>query len=290
MVKLTLQQIKSDFDGFRHLIDIYAQVNKLLFETVEIDMSGATWFDANMCAPFGAILYKISRNLNTVKLINLTPSVKKILSKNGFLMNYGVAKELDTYKTTIEYKRFEPKDERYFATYIEQHLVRKGMPKMSIGLQKKFRESIYEILSNAVLHSETKLGIFACGQFFPAGKRLDFSIADLGIGMKENINKKRHLNLMPEEAIVWATEKYNTTKTGNIPGGLGLKLLRSFISLNKGRIQIVSDAGYWEFANGTFSTKKFDKPFPGTAVNMEINTADKQSYRLSSEADSDNIF
>lgn len=253
-------------------------------------MTGANWFDANMCAPFGAVLYKTSRSLNTVNLVNLTSDVKSILSKNGFLMNYGVAKKRDTYGTTIEYKRFEPKDERYFAAYIEQHLVGKGMPKMSLGLQKKFRESIFEILSNAVLHAETKLGIFACGQFFPKSGRLDFSIADLGIGMRENIRKKAGLNLEPERAIVWATEGNNTTKTGMIPGGLGLKLLRDFIGLNKGRIQIVSDAGYWEFANGTANTRRFTKPFPGTVVNLEIKTADRHRYCLQSEQELNDIF
>ena len=59
----------------------------------------------------------------------------------------GLPGERITYGTTIEYKRFEAKDERYFAAYIEQHLVGKGMPNMSVGLQKKFRESIFEILS-----------------------------------------------------------------------------------------------------------------------------------------------
>ena len=289
-MKFALSPIHSDFAGFARLIELHAQAQDQLFEEIEIDMSQATWLDANMCAPFGSILYKISRNLNTVKLVNLASSVKSILSKNGFLANYGVAKTSDTYGTTIEYKRFEPKDDRYFAAYIEQHLVGKGMPKMSVGLQKRFRESIFEILSNAVLHAETKMGIFACGQFFPRDKRLDFSIADLGIGMRENIKRKVGLDLHPEEAIRWATEGNNTTKTGRIPGGLGLKLLREFIRLNQGRIQIVSDAGYWEFAGGAVTTKRFNQPFPGTTVNLEINTADRHSYCLPSELTSANIF
>lgn len=135
-MKYFLRPIHSDFEAFAQLTELHAQVRDSFFQTLEIDMGGATWFDANMCAPFGAILYKTSRNLNTVKLESLTPKVKSILSKNGFLMNYGVAKSVDVYGTTIEYKRFEAKDERYFAAYIEQHLVGKGMPKMSVGLKK----------------------------------------------------------------------------------------------------------------------------------------------------------
>lgn len=107
-------------------------------------------------------------------------------------------------------------------------------------------ESIFEIFSNAVIHSETQLGIFACGQFYPNKNLIDFSITDLGLGMKNNLEKKRGIVLSAEEAIQWSMEARNTTKTGPIPGGLGLKILQEFVKLNHGRIQIMSDRGYWE--------------------------------------------
>ena len=52
----------------------------------------------------------------------------------------------------------------------------------------------------------------------------------------------------------------------------------------------MSDAGYWEFAKGVPTTRTFDKPFPGTVVNLEINAADRHSYCLPSELDAANIF
>lgn len=161
---------------------------------------------------------------------------------------------------------------------------------MSPGLLKKFRESIYEIFSNAVIHSQTKLGIFSCGQYFHKKHRLDFSVADLGIGIRRNIHERLGLDLSAEEAISWALEGKNTTKAGPIPGGLGLKLLREFIVKNEGRIQIVSDKGYWELSEGTVKTKAFAEPFPGTVVTIEINTADTKSYRLVSELRPEDIF
>jgi hypothetical protein len=51
-----------------------------------------------------------------------------------------------------------------------------------------------------------------------------------------------------DQAIEWALQEGNTTRKGSVPGGLGLKLIREFIAMNKGRIQIVSDRGYWEFS------------------------------------------
>ena len=82
----------------------------------------------------------------------------------------------------------------------------------------------------------------------------------------------------------------NTTKRGRIPGGLGLKLLREFITLNGGRLQIVSDRGYWGLEEGHTQAERLSQPFPGTVVNVEINTADTQSYKLSSELKETDIF
>ncbi len=289
-MRIALQDIRSEYEGFSRLILLHAQIKDLFGTQIEIDMARVSWFDANMCAPFGAILYKVSRHLNTVTLSNISSAVEKILSKNFFLSHYGREIAQDTYRTTIEYKRFEPKDDRYFSAYIEKHSVGKGIPQMTPGLLKKFRESIFEIFSNAVIHSETKLGIFSCGQFFPKKHRLDFSIADLGIGIQRNVQKKGRLNLSVEQAIIWAISEKNTTKTGPIPGGIGLKLLREFILKNEGRLQIVSDAGYWELSEGKEGTRSFLEPFPGTVVNIEINTKDTKSYCLASEVRPEDVF
>ena len=73
------------------------------------------------------------------------------------------------------------------------------------------------------------------------------------------------------------------TLPGPIPGGLGLKLLREFVRLNEGRIQIVSDRGYWECDTNGENAVRMEQSFPGTVVNLEINTADTKSSYLKSE-------
>lgn len=290
-MNISLPQIRHDKAGFEALVRLWAQTETCFLEDIHIDLSATNWFDADMCAPFGAILHRLSQSLNAIRLHHISPGVEKILSKNGFLSHYGRVIIPDTWGTTIPYQRFDVKDDRYFAGYIEAEFVhRTEMPQMSPGLTKKFRESVFEIFSNAVIHSQTKQGIFSCGQFFPTRKQLDFSVADLGIGIRQNILDNRRLNLTPEEAIKWATVGRNTTKQGPIPGGLGLKLLGEFIDLNGGCIQIVSDAGYWRRENGQVITAPLPYPFPGTVVSLEINTADTQSYVLSSELSETDIF
>ena len=283
--------IHHDHASFEALACLYGQTKECIFDKIEIDMESTRWFDADMCAAFGAILYSLGNNANTVSLIHVHQRVNAILSKNGFMSHYGRMKILDRWGTTIAYQRFDVKDDRYFSGYIDNQLIhRSEIPKMLPGLLKKFRESIFEIFSNAVLHSRTDLGIFSCGQFFPNRNRLDFTVADLGVGMRQNIKIHTGLELSPEESINWATAKRNTTKRGKVPGGLGLKLLCEFIDLNGGCIQIVSDAGYWHRRNSEIVTKPLSYPFPGTVVNLEINTADKHIYGLASELTTDDIF
>ncbi len=71
---------------------------------------------------------------------------------------------------------------------------------------------------------------------------------------------------------------------------LGLKFLKDFIALNRGRIQIASRFGFYEFANGGETFTKMAADLPGTAVTVSINTGDSASYRLADEVSADDIF
>ena len=283
-VTVPVNPILSNFDGFSQIAALAARLQPFEFSSIDLDMRAMTWCDGNMVAPLGASLYRISRNLNEISIVNLPPPVESLLSKNGFLINYGRTRRVDTYGTTIQYRRFEPQDDRVFNYYIDEQFRNKAIPEMSNAVRKKFLEAVMEVFSNAAIHSDTAMGIFACGQYYHQQQRLDFTIADLGIGMRRNLMDKIRLKLPADEAIDWAMEGSNTTKRGPIPGGLGLKLLREFIRLNNGRLQVVSDTGYWEqHPGGRVDRKRMPAPFPGTVVNIEINTADQKTYVLSGE-------
>lgn len=286
------ESLKSDYSGFKRIINLHQQIKTINSEDkLIVDMP--LWFDANMCAPFGAILSILS-NKNVRITLDCKDHVMEILQKNQFLPKFGFDKpsKPDDYDTTIEYFQFDVNDDNNFKKYVETHFGNNvhGFPKMSQELLRRFRESLYEIFGNSVFHSETN-HIFACGQYFYLQNRLDFSIVDLGIGFHGNINEKMNLHLSPKEAIVWAMEENQTTKKGGtVPGGLGLKLIKEFIEKNNGKMQIVTYNGYWEFSKGRTILNTFSSNFPGTIVNIEINTADSSYYFLESETDYENIF
>ena len=292
-MKVYLHDVRTGFEGFQRIIELAGQIQLPGPGEYDVDMSGLGWLDANMCAPLGAILHKKQSEGTHITISSVARRPRAIMQKNHFLLQFGWDPMRDWHGTTIQYRRFEPTNralKNEFQEYVNRHFQRgsKGLPNMTQELLRKLRESIFEIFENALEHSYTEHGVFACGQFYPRANRLDFSIADLGVGIRGNIERNLGKRLAPEYAIQWALSG-NTTRRGR-PGGLGLQLIQEFISLNEGRLILASDAGYWELSHGNVSTRLFSTPFPGTVVTMEINTADKKSYCLRSEIDRSNIF
>lgn len=282
--------IRSDFEGYKILTDFYSKTNNLAFSEITLDFGKTQWLEANLIAILGAILNKIQSQLNNVKIVNLSGKTKDILLKNHFLSHFGGLKILDYYGTTIKYRKFKTGEEKLFKEYLDRELLsKKAMPEMSVLLRKKINESIFEIFNNAVIHGDCS-HIFSCGQYYPNKKRLDFTIVDIGRTIKANVNSYVITNVSGKEAIKWAVTEGKTTKRGQIPGGLGLSLIREFLEKNNGKIQIVSADGYWEQKGGNDTGRDFSQVFPGAIVNLEFNIDDKSHYCLSSEIDKDNIF
>lgn len=289
VVALPLNELRSDKAGFEQLAALAQAIATHTFKIIELDFKTCHWFDANMCAPLGVL---ISRGINQFlefRLVGLSTRVRTILSKNKFLDGFGFLGVEDSYQSTIPYKRFKISEDRAFAEYLNQNMRGKGLPSMSEVLEMRFKNSILELFVNAAMHSETQTGIFACGQYYPNKHLLDFCVADAGIGFRKKIFNVLGLKLNSDQAIAWALQEGHTTRQGNVPGGLGLQLIKEFIQMNQGRIQIVSDRGYWEFGAQGEMLSRLSRPFPGTVINIEINTTDTKSYRLAAESNDQQV-
>lgn len=286
-----LSTVRSDQNGYDSLAELTKATTSLNADRLELDMSHVSFIDANMTAPLGAVLAEIAGRFNAVEIVNIPQIIERILRKNGFLTHFRYLPLDDNNGTTIPYKRLQRTDEGLFENYLQRHLKGKGIPRMTAGLGKVFKQKLFEVFQNAVIHSESELGIFVCGQFFPQKQRLDLTIADAGIGIRDNV--RRYFNdpkIASVPAIRWALQEGHTTKKGKQPGGLGLKFLHDFARLNNGRIHIVSRFGFYEFSNGQEYFAKLNNDFSGTTVTVEVNTADTSAYCLTSEALNDSIF
>jgi len=290
-MKVNIGTIRSDCNGFDSIADIAVKTSDLCFDSIELDLSSCSFFEANMAAPLYAVIAQLRNELNDVSIANVPSGISTILRKNKFLSVFNQPDLTDTNQTTLPFKIFKLSAGDQFNDYLDSYLRGRGIPTMSEAVTKRFRQSLFEIFLNATIHSQSESGIFVCGQFYPQKHHLDFTIADAGIGIRENVRKytgKKNLN--SRKAIEWAMTEGNTTKTGNQPGGLGLKLIKYFIQMNGGKIQVVSRSGYYEFSSNEEHFQKMNNDFQGTCINIEINTKDTSSYCLKSELKSEDIF
>ncbi len=284
-----LTTINNTFESFQSLIQLYETHKDELFGDIHLEIRH--FFAANMSAALGAVLDKFTANLNDIHFDYLSPQIETILLKNDFLTYFGKQRAVDIHNTTIKFQKLKPTDGKYFKNYVIEELIEghtTDLPKMSKGVKEKMIEAIYEIFVNAQIHSETEF-IYTCGQFFPTKNKIEFTIVDTGIGFKEKVNRRFGSNLRATQAIKWAVEEKKTTKEG-ISGGLGLAVLREFVNVNKGKMQIISNQGFYQFDSDGETLNEFQGEFPGTIVNLQFRTDDNNNYSLKSEIDVNDIF
>lgn len=281
--------INNTFESFQSLIQLYETHKDELFGDIHLEIHH--FFAANMSAALGAVLDKFKANLNDIHFNYLSPQIETILLKNDFLTYFGKQRAVDVNNTTIKFLKLKPTDGKYFKNYVIEELIEghiTDLPQMSKGVKEKIVEAIYEIFVNAQIHSDTEF-IYTCGQFFPTKNKIEFTIVDTGIGFREKINRRFGSNLRATQAIKWAVEEKKTTKEG-ISGGLGLAVLREFVILNKGKMQIISNEGFYQFDSDGETLNEFQGEFPGTIVNLQFRTDDNNNYSLNSEIDINDIF
>ena len=285
-------RILSNYDGYNVLISLYHSILAKFNDSVILDFQTNDWFEANLSSVLGGILFAVEEKGKKCQLRNLSPNLTSILQRNGFLETYGFERLPDKNGTIVTFRKFTPYKDMEFMDYIRDELLAKpDFPRHSTRLGKKINESIFELFENARTHGHCK-NIFTCGQYYPTNKRkrLDMTIVDMGDTVKANVNQYLQKDLSGAETIDWAFQDGNTTKTGEISGGLGLGIIFEFIKLNNGKIQIISADGFWEYNKGTIETRLFDKSFPGTIANIEFNLEDKDYYLLTEEISLVDIF
>ncbi len=92
------------------------------------------------------------------------------------------------------------------------------------------------------------------------------------------------------EAMQWAFQKGNSTlgKPEGIARGLGLDLLRDFVKVNNGTLQIFSHDGEAMITDTQNFTSR-TSIFPGTLANITFS-CDESFYRFASEASGKPLF
>ena len=82
-VKVHLPEIRHNQAGVDALVRLHAKTKECFLDDIEIDMTATGWFDADMCAALGAILYRLGDDPNNIRLTNIPKSVTKLSRKRG---------------------------------------------------------------------------------------------------------------------------------------------------------------------------------------------------------------
>jgi hypothetical protein len=285
----SLVTMDNSFESYQRLVHFYESNKDVMFSDIHLELHH--FFAANMSAALGAVLDTFTGNLNDIHFDCIDPKIEQILLKNDFLTYYGKKRAVDFYKTTIKFQKLKPTDGKFFKSYVINELILghgSDLPQMTPGVKAKIVEAIYEIFVNAQIHSETSY-IYTCGQFFPNKNKIEFTIVDTGIGFREKIYRRFGSQLTSTQAISWAVKDRMTTKEG-VSGGIGLAILREFVRMNRGKMQIVSHDGFYQYDGGHEVVRTFIGEFPGTIVNLQFRTNDTSSYLLPGEIDINDIF
>ncbi len=280
------QSVTTTLSGYNILTHFYKSVYSQEDKEVQLNFNACSQFDANLAAALGAILDNLAEKGYQLWFVNLiSRSVKKSLSRNGFFQAWEIDTGVQEKENVISYKKFDSGSDRSFKEYIDSELMQKQkFPSHSELAGEKILESIYEIYANAVSHGETKY-VYSCGEYKEMTCVLDMTIVDCGVTIPMKVNdffrKKNLPEMSASYAVSWAFRSGNTTKEET--GGLGLAILKEFIQLNAGELQMVSDNVLLEFKGNEVKSFLLDIPFPGTIVNMRFNFNDSNNYCMTSE-------
>ena len=281
--------LKANSEGFEFLSSFLPKVYEKVTKEKElfVDFSDCTNIDGNLAAVLGALLDKsvpISKRVMIGTPRNKT--VKKVLARNHFLRAWSVDTNVEERENYVEYARFKSDvSAKDFKTYIQEGLIKKQkFPQHTDLAGEKIVESIYEIYANAVTHGRTDY-VYSCGEYMEDTHKLDMTIIDCGQTIPGNVNdfflRKNHPTVDDCKAIEWAFVSGNTTK--NQTGGLGLAIIKDFIALNKGSIQVVSGRGFIEYRGDQVERFLLNTSFAGTIVNVKFNFDDNKKYYMTSE-------
>ena len=169
--------------------------------------------------------------------------------------------------------------------YLTYGWIGRGWVHVSDRLRDAIAGRMWEIYSNAIEHSGTKIGVFSCGQHYGRQNDLILSVVDFGRGIPANV--RSFLRQYVEESLVsrlsgaaclkWAFGRGNSTCAGGVARGLGLDLLKEFVQLNQGKLEIYSNDGYAILAKDGERFENRDISFEGTVVHITLRCDETDS-------------
>jgi hypothetical protein len=283
-IVLSVPTINDSRRDFETLFQLWDRANSADL-IVTFDFSHCRFIRPNAVAFIGGLVKVIEDRNGTARILwdSMKPNVRSNLIENGFRSTFGGQSpgppgHSVPYRHDLVLKRDDLVD------YLKSKWLGRNWVWVSDRLQDAIVGKLWEIYANAFDHGRSHVGIFSCGQHFPKRKELHLTVLDFGIGIPENVRSHLRKNdIAASQCMHWASLEGNTTKPKDMaPGGVGLALLRDFVKINDGRLEIYSHDGYLRFEKDRELFQSLQHYFKGTLVHIALK-CDESLYLLASE-------
>ena len=232
----------------------------------------------------------------TFKWNTVRPDIAASLGRNGFLPFFGRSGTEST-RSATEFRQDTALNKESLVKYLVQDWIGTDRVKLSAMVKEAVVSTAWEIYANAFEHAHSPVGVFSCGQHYPGRHLLELTVVDFGAGIPANVrNFLRKPSLSGAEALQWAFRRGTTTKQGGIARGMGLDLLKEFVNVNRGKVELFShdafavvDSRLPQNSNRELTYGRSSVPFGGTAVNI-IFRCTPHYYQFASEVSTRPLF
>jgi len=181
------------------------------------------------------------------------------------------------------FRHDEMEDEDAIIAFLRDQWLGESRLEMSTLLRDAFITHLWEIYANAFEHGDSALGVFTCGEQIDDHTLL-LTVADFGPGIPHNAAQKLRKTWIPgDQALEWAFTRGTTTASHErYPRGLGLDLLREFVGVNGGRLDVYSHHGHGRVEGGPPEFRSLLLSMGATVVQISLN-CDNRTYRFQQE-------
>ncbi len=292
---INIPDINDNKWDFERLFSIWSQASDY-FEDVRFDFSLCGFLRPNAVTFLGGLARLIESRWGSVVFDWSTLSdgaVRTNLRQNGFAGMYGLASKRWE-GNSIPYREDKTLDMNGIMDYLTYNWIGKGWMHVSDRLRDAIAGRMWEIYNNAFEHSGTEIGVFTCGQHFPANNELVLSVVDFGQGIAANVRNYLSQDARAEKinaaaCLRWAFQPGTSTRPNGVARGIGLDLLKEFVRVNHGKLEVYSNEGYAIIneSGGRFENRSIS--FEGTIFHITLR-CDERLYQFADEAQDDMPF
>ncbi|MFY9142972.1 hypothetical protein [Sulfuricurvum sp.] len=200
---------------------------------------------------------------------------------NGYIRNM-ILSEYQSHKSYSPIECiFQRADVDKIANHITQIML-KNFHELSPKDQKDLRDYLQylftELMNNVADHSHSSVGGYAMAQYFPSNRKIQFVVADRGVGFLRNL--LLNFDDVDNElaAIIKALQKGITSTEAVMYGahknaGFGLYAMYEILNMTGGKFVIISNDALLRYSNGSYSTETLSPPWNGVVVAFEFEEA-----------------